>query len=30
MKFTTWIIIELALIGFFVIGYWLYRKRRTK
>lgn len=30
MKFTTWLIIELALIGFFVVGYRLYRKRRTK
>jgi hypothetical protein len=28
MKFTTWLIIEIALVGFFVFGYILYRRRK--
>lgn len=28
MKFTTWLVIEIALIGFFVYGYILYRRRK--
>jgi hypothetical protein len=30
MTLTTWLIIELAFIGFFFIGYQLYRRRRKK
>jgi hypothetical protein len=28
MKFTTWFIIEAALVGFFICGYLLYRRRK--
>jgi hypothetical protein len=28
LSLTTWIIIELALVGFFVFGYLLYRRNR--
>jgi hypothetical protein len=28
MSFTTWLIIELVLIGFFVFGYILYNRRK--
>jgi hypothetical protein len=30
MKITTWLIIELALAGFFVVGYVLFYRRRRK
>lgn len=28
MKFSTWLVIELLLAGFFVFGYILYRRRK--
>lgn len=28
MSFTAWLIVELGLIAFFVIGYMLFRRRR--
>jgi hypothetical protein len=28
MTFTTWLVIEIALVGFFVFGYILYRRRK--